>query len=85
MTEKQLERGQEIIQEIKYLGDTIHRWENLTGISSITIKYQYTYNSMQESEERKVLNYIDVSKFQEEVLSNLKNRLTELQDEFNNL
>ena len=40
---------------------------------------------MQESEERKVLNYIDVSKFQKEVLSNLKNRLTALQDEFNNL
>lgn len=85
MTEKQLERGQEIIQEIKSLGKILHRWESITGISSITIKYQYTYNSMQESEERKVLNYIDVSKFQEEVLSNLKNRLKELQDEFNNL
>lgn len=85
MTKEKLERGQAISQEIKSLGDTIHRWESLTGISSITIKYQYTYNSMQESEERKVLNYIDVSKFQEEVLSNLKNRLKELQDEFNNL
>lgn len=85
MTEKQLERGQAISQEIKYLDDTIHRWENLTKIEGITIKYQYTYNSMQESEERKVLDYIDVSKFQEEVLSNLKNRLKELQDEFNNL
>ena len=84
MTEKQLERGQEIIQEIKYLGDTLHRWENLTGIS-IFIEYQSTYNSRQKSEERKVLNYIDVSKFQEVVLSNLKNRLKELQDEFNNL
>ena len=85
MTEKQLERGQTISQEIKYLGEILHRWENLTGISSITIEYQYTYNSMQTSEERKVLDYIDVSKFQEEVLSNLKNRLKELQDEFNNL
>ena len=85
MTEKQLERGQEISQEIKNLGEVLHRWENLTGISRITIKYQYTYNSMQESDERKVLNYIDISKFQEEVVSNLKNRLKELQDEFNNL
>lgn len=40
---------------------------------------------MQESDERKVLDYIDVSKFQEAVVSNLKNRLKELQDEFNNL
>lgn len=85
MTKEKLERGQAISQEIKYLDDTIHRWENLTKIEGITIKYQYTYNSMQESEERKVLDYIDVSKFQEEVLSNLKNRLKELQDEFNNL
>lgn len=85
MTKEKLERGQAISQEIKYLDDTIHRWENLTKIECITIKYQYTYNSMQESEERKVLNYIDVSKFQEEVLSNLKNRLKELQEEFNNL
>ena len=85
MTEKQLERGKAIIQEIKYLGDTLHRWENLTKIACITIKYQYTYNSMQESDERKVLDYIDVSKFQEAVVSNLKNRLKELQDEFNNL
>lgn len=29
MTEKQLERGQEIGQEIKYLGEILHRWENL--------------------------------------------------------
>lgn len=85
MTEKQLERGQAISQEIKSLGEVLHRWENFTGISCITIEYQYTYNSKQTSEERKVLNYIDVSKFQEEVLSNLKNRLKELQDEFNNL
>lgn len=85
MTEKQLERGQEISQEIKYLGDALHRWENLTEIECITMKYQYTYNSRQESEERKVLKYIDVSKFQQEILSNLKNRLKELQDEFNNL
>lgn len=85
MTEKQLERGQEISQEIKYLGDALHRWENLRRISSIIIEYQSTYNSMQGSEERKVLNYIDVSKFQEEVVSNLKNRLKELQEEFNNL
>lgn len=80
MTEKELERGQAIIQEIKYLGDTIHRWENLTKIECITIS-----NSEQISDEKKVLNYIDVSKFQEEVLSNLKSRLKELQDEFNNL
>lgn len=85
MTKEKLERGQAISQEIKYLDDTIQRWKNLTKIECITIKYQNTYNSMQESEERKVLNYIDVSKFQEEVLSNLKNRLKELQDEFNNL
>ena len=85
MTEKELERGQAIIQEIKYLGDTIDRWENLTKIECITIRYQYTYNSRQTSEEAKVLNYIDVSKIQEEVLSNLKNRLKELQEEFNNL
>lgn len=85
MTEKQLERGQAISQEIKYLGEILHRWENIIGISSITIEYQYTYNAKQTSEERKVLNYIDASKFQEEVLSNLKNRLKELQDEFNNL
>ena len=85
MTEKQLERGQAITQEIKYLGEVLHRWENLTGISRITITYQYTHNSMQEFDERKVLDYIDISKFQEEVLSNLKNRLKELQDEFNNL
>lgn len=84
MTEKQLERGQAIIQEIKYLDDTLHRWENLTKIACITIKYQYTYN-LQESNERKVLDYIDVAKFQEAVVSNLKNRLKELQDEFNNL
>lgn len=85
MTEKQLERGQALSQEIKYLDNTIYKWENLTEIISITIRYQYTYNSMQTSEERTVLNYIDVSKLQEEVLSNLKNRLKELQDEFNNL
>lgn len=85
MTEKQLERGQEISQEIKYLDGLVYRWENLTEINSITIEYQYTYNSIQISEERQVFNYIDVSKFKEEVLSNLKNRLKELQDEFNNL
>lgn len=85
MTEKQLERGQEISQEIKHLGKILHRWENLTGIISITIKYQHTYNSEQTFEEKEVLNYIDASKFQEEVSSNLKNRLKELQDEFNNL
>lgn len=85
MTKEKLERGQAISQEIKYLDDALHRWENITKIECITIKYQYTYNSMQESEERKVLNYIDVSKIQEGVLSNLKNRLKELQDEFNNL
>lgn len=85
MTEKQLERGQAISQEIKYLSEALHRWKNLTKIECITIKYQYTYNSMQESEEKKVLNYIDVSKIQEEVLSNLKNRLKALQEEFNNL
>lgn len=85
MTEKQLERGQAINQEIKDIGEILHRWENLTEISSIIIEYQYTYNSRQTSEERKILNYIDISKFQEEVLSNLKNRLKELQDEFNNI
>ena len=85
MTEKQLERGQALSQEIKSLDNTIHKWENLTEIISITIRYQYTYNSMQTSEERTVLNYIDVSKLQEEVLPNLKNRRKELQDEFNNL
>lgn len=85
MTEKQLERGQALSQEIKYLDNTIHKWENLTKIISITIRYQYTYNSMQTSEERTVLNYIDVSKLQEEVLSNLKNKVKELQEEFNNL
>lgn len=83
MTEKELERGQAIIQEIKYLGDTIHRWENLTRIN-IFIEYQ-ARTSTQTSEEAKLLNYIDVSKIQEEVLSNLKNRLKDLQDEFNNL
>lgn len=85
MTEKQLERGQEIHQEIKYLDEIMNRWENLTGINCITIEYQYTYNSKQTSEERKVLDYIDVSKFKEEVLSNLKNKAKELQEEFNNL
>lgn len=85
MTEKQLERGQEILQEIKYLRETIRRWENPMEIVSINIRNNYTYNSTQESEERKVLNYIDGSKLKEEVLSNLKNRLKELQDEFNNL
>lgn len=85
MTEKQLERGQEIHQEIKYLCETIRRWENPMEIVSINIRNTYTYNSTQESEERKVLNYIDVSKLKEEVLSNLKNRLKELQEEFNNL
>lgn len=85
MTEKQLEKGKAISQEIKYLGEILHRWENLIGISSITIEYQDTYDLRQTSEERKVLNYIDISKFQEEVLLNLKNRLKELQDEFNNL
>lgn len=85
MTEKQLERGQAISQEIKYLGEIIHRWENLIEIECITIKHQYTYNSGQTSEERKVLDYIDVPELQEEILSNLKNRLKELQDEFNNL
>lgn len=85
MTEKQLERGQEIFQEIKYLREIIHRWKNLTEIECIIIKHQYTYNSAQTSEERKVLDYIDVSKFQEEVLSNMKNKAKELQEEFNNL
>lgn len=85
MTERQLERGQVISQEIKYLGEILHRWENLIGISRITIEYQYIHNSIQTCEDRNVLDYIDVSKFQEEILSNLKNRLKELQDEFNNL
>lgn len=85
MTEKQLERGQAISQEIKYLREIIHRWENLTEIEYITIKHQYTYNSEQTYEERRVLDYIDVSKFQEEVLSNMRTRLKELQEEFNNL
>lgn len=85
MTEKQLERGQEISQEIKYLGEILHRWENLTKINSITIEYQYTYNSTQTSEEKKVPDYINISEFKEKVSSNLKNRLKELQDEFNNL
>lgn len=85
MTEKQLERGQEIHQEIKYLRETIRRWENLTEIKCIVIKRQYTYNSTQTSEEIGVIDYIDVSKFQEELLSNMKNRLKELQEEFNNL
>ena len=43
MTEKQLERGQALSQEIKYLDNTIHKWENLTEIISITIRYQYIY------------------------------------------
>ena len=85
MTEKQLERGQAINQEIKCIGEILSRWKNLTEISSIIIEYQYTYNSKKTSEERKIVNYIDVPKFQKEVLSNLKNRLKELQDEFNNL
>lgn len=85
MTEKQLERGQAISQEIKSIGEILSRWKNLTEISSIIIEYQYTYNSKKTSEERKIVNYIDVSKFKKEVLSNLKNRLKELQDEFNNL
>ena len=85
MTEEQLERGQAISQEIKYLDGLLYRWENLIEINSITIEYQYTYTSRQISEERQVFNYIDVSKFKEEVLSNLKNKLKELQDEFNNL
>lgn len=85
MTEKQLERGQEIHQEIKYLCEAIHRWENLTEIKCIIIEREYTDTSIQTSEERKVLDYIDVSKFQEEVLSTLKNKAKELQEEFNNL
>ena len=85
MTEKQLERGQAINQEIKYLSEIIHRWDNLTEIECITIKYQYTYNSEQTSDEKKVLDYIDIPKFKKEVLSNIKNRLKELQEEFNNL
>ena len=85
MTEKQLERGQAISQEIKCIDEILSRWKNLTEISSIIIEYQYTYNSKKTSEERKIVNYIDVPKFQKEVLSNLKNRLKELQDEFNNL
>ena len=52
MTEKQLERGQAINQEIKYLSEIIHRWDNLTEISSITIEYQFTYNSRQTSEDK---------------------------------
>lgn len=84
MTEKQLERGQAISQELKRLGEILHRWENLTRIK-IFIESQSTNNSSRTSEEREVLDYIDVSKFQKEVLSNLKNRLKKLQDEFNNL
>ena len=84
MTEKELERGQAISQELKRLGEILHRWENLTGIK-IFIEYQSTNNSSRTSDEREVLDYIDVSKFQKEVLSNLKNRLKELQDEFDNL
>lgn len=85
MTEKQLERGQAISQEIKDINDILHRWKNLTGILSIITEYRYTYNSNKTSEERKIVNYIDIPKFKKEVLSNLKNRLKELQDEFNNL
>lgn len=85
MTEKQLERGQAISQEIKVLDKAFHRWKNLTDICSINIEYQYTCNSKRLSEETEILDYIDISKLQKEVLSTLKNRLKELQEEFNNL
>lgn len=85
MTEKQLEKGHAINQEIKYLSEIIHRWENLTAIECIIIKHRYTYNSEQVSDEIKVLDYIDVPRLQKEVLSNLKNKIKELQEEFNNL
>lgn len=85
MTEKQLEKGQRILKEIKSLCEAINRWENLTEIVSINIRHNYTYNSTKESEEREVLNYIDISKLQKEIISNLKNKTKELQEEFNNL
>lgn len=85
MTEKQLERGQAISKEIKYLDDLLFKWENITVISRITVEYHYTDNSWPASEKRIMTNYIDVSKFQKEMLFTLKNRLKELQDKFNNL
>lgn len=85
MTEKQLEKGQRILKEIISLRGAINRWENLTEIVSINIRYNYTYNSTKEFEEREVLNYIDISNLQKEIVSNLKNKVKELQEEFNNL
>lgn len=85
MTEKQLEKGQRILKEIRSLRGAINRWENLTEIVSINIRYNYTYNSTRESEEREVLNYIDISNLQKEIVSNLKNKVKKLQEEFNNL
>jgi len=85
MTEKQLTNGQRILKEIRSLRETINRWETLTKIRCIVIQNYDNSGFPQEFEEREVLNYIDVSKFQEEVVSNLKNKVKELQEEFNNL
>lgn len=85
MTEKQLEKGQRIFKEIRSLYEAIGRWENLAEIVSINIRYNYTYNSTKESEEREVLNHIDISKLQKEIVSNLKNKVKELQEDFKNL
>lgn len=85
MTEKQLEKGQRILKEIKVLYETIHRWENLTEIVSINIRNHYVYNSTQISEEREVLNYINIPKLQKEIIDNLKNKVEILQEEFNKL
>ena len=85
MTEKQLTNGQRILKEIRSLRETINRWETLTKIRCIIIQNYDSSGFPKEFEEREVLNYIDVSKFQEEVVSNLKNKVKELQEEFNNL
>lgn len=75
MTEKQLEKGQRILKEIRSLYEAINRWENLTEIRCIIIQSYDTSGFPQEFEEREILNYIDISRFQKEIVSNLKIKL----------
>lgn len=85
MTKEQLEKGQRLLTEIQELSNMIGRWNNLTEIVVIGIKYQYTYNSTNESLERKMLDYINIERLKQEAISNMKVRIAELKKELEEL
>lgn len=85
MTKEQLQKGQRLITELQDLSNAVGRWTNLTEIMEIGIKYQFTYNSIQNSAERKVLDYIDIERLKQEAISNMKAKIAELEKELKEL